>query len=171
MSDATGLMRLFIKRYEGGKNIIQGVEDTDIIISGSYSNDGAFGVIELKRVELFTPSLRNKRFAIIAHRGGGRTSDKLPVSENSCEMIKFSERLGANGIEIDVQITKDGVPVLYHDGDINIRLTQKGPIMGSLNQYTFQQLRSMVKLYHGEKIPSLREALDTVLYKTNIKFV
>ncbi len=172
LSDNTGLLRFYIKDTEGGRSVINGEENTGIILRGAYFNgNGMNGVLELVRIQTFTAKLRNSKFAVMAHRAGGRTADKLPVSENSCAMVNFTERLGSNGIEIDVQITKDGVPVLYHDNDINIRLTQKGPVMGPLTGYTFQQLRTMVKLYHGEPIPTLREMLDTVLYNTNLRYV
>jgi glycerophosphoryl diester phosphodiesterase len=45
-------------------------------------------------------------FQILAHRGGGRNSDYLGVSENSIEMIDIAERFGSTGIEIDARLQK-----------------------------------------------------------------
>ena len=45
--------------------------------------------------------------------------------------------MGANGIETDVQITKDGILVLFHDSTIT-RLTGKD---GSVSDYTLDELR------------------------------
>lgn len=110
-------------------------------------------------------------YLLVAHRGGGRNNDLLPASENSKEIIPLAAQLGANGIEIDVQLTKDGVPILYHDGRINDRLTNKTAIQGPIEEYTFAELEKEVKLKRGGKIPTLQESLETVLYKTPLRFV
>ena len=81
-------------------------------------------------------------------------------------MINFTEGLGSTGIEIDVQLTKDSIPVLYHDADLNIRLTQKGPLSGPIKDFSYLQLLYMVRLIHGERIPTLREALLFVVDST-----
>jgi glycerophosphoryl diester phosphodiesterase len=86
-------------------------------------------------------------------------------------MIRIAESLGATGIEIDVRLTKDGVPVLYHDGSLNPRLTQKTALVGGVEDYTFMQLRSAIRLINGERIPTLQEALDVTLEETNLAFV
>lgn len=114
----------------------------------------------------------NKRpFSIMAHRSGGRTADLLPASENSVAIIKLASRLGATGIEMDVRYTKDGVPVLYHDNTLNLRLIQKNGLTGSLESYTYKQLSALVRLVNGEKIPTLEEALEAVVYNTDLTFV
>lgn len=110
-------------------------------------------------------------FAIMAHRGGGRTSDLLSVSENSLEIIKVASRLGATGIEIDVRYTKDGIPILYHDNTLNLRLTQKNGLAGPIEKYTYKQLQTFVRLINGERIPTLEDALETVLTNTTLNFV
>lgn len=110
-------------------------------------------------------------FYIIAHRGGGRNNDLLPASENSVEMIHLASRLGANGIEIDVQLTKDSVPVLFHDANLNDRLTHKTGIHGNIDDYTYEELTKDVTLKRGGKIPTLQDALYTVVYNTPLNFV
>lgn len=107
---------------------------------------------------------------VIAHRGGGRNNDLLPASENSVEMLKLASRFGATGVEIDVKLSKDGVPVLYHDDQINDRLTEKPGIRGALSEYTYKEL-SGIQLKRGGRIPSLEQGLDTILYKTPLQFV
>lgn len=119
----------------------------------------------------FSSTVLNKNFWIVAHRGGGRNSDNLLQSENSTELIKKAELFGANGIEIDVKLTKDRIPVLYHDDDLNTRLTQKSPLMGNINQYTYGILNQYVELIHGEKIPKLEDVLTQVIDSTSLNFV
>ena len=81
------------------------------------------------------------------------------------------ERFGATGVEIDLRLSKDGVPFLYHDGDVNLRLTQKSLIWGNIEDFTWPQLRTLLTLRNGEKIPSAREALEYVLEETELKTV
>lgn len=110
-------------------------------------------------------------FEILAHRAGGRTSDLLQYSENSIEMMRNASSFGATGIEIDVRLTRDGVPVLYHDNTLNLRLIQKNGLVGPIDAFTYQQLYSQVRLIDGQRIPMLREALNTVVYETDLRFV
>ncbi len=161
-NDNTGLVSAYIARDKGGRDIMKGTPNPQtIIIQGGYGSKGN----ELDKSFQFSfqrpisSAVLNKHFSILAHRSGGRTSDHLPVSENSIAMINFTEGLGSTGIEVDVQLTKDGIPVLYHDADLNIRLTQKGPISGPIKDFTYIQLYYLVRLIHGERIPTLREAL------------
>jgi len=117
------------------------------------------------------PINKESSYLIVAHRGGGRNNDLLPASENSIEIIPMAAQLGANGIEIDVQLTKDGMPILYHDARINDRLTNKTTIQGPVEEYTFAELEKDVTLKRGGKIPTLQEALEVVIKKTPLEFV
>lgn len=133
INDETGLARFHISNAE--KLISGDTTITDITIYGEYGIDQFAPVtpLKLQLIKKFTYRLRKDPFIIGAHRGGGRTSDKLPVSENSVAMINYTGCFGSNGIELDVQLTKDKVPVLYHDSDLNIRLIQKGPLFGKIS--------------------------------------
>jgi glycerophosphoryl diester phosphodiesterase len=108
---------------------------------------------------------------IVAHRGGGSTADLLPASENSVEMIRLASGFGATGIEIDVRLTSDGVPVLYHDATLNERLIQKNGLLGPIENYSYAQLNTLVRLKNGERIPTLTQALETIVYQTPLRYV
>ncbi|MFZ4521795.1 MAG: glycerophosphodiester phosphodiesterase [Bacteroidales bacterium] len=172
-SDETGLAALYIAREEGGSSIIAGTTSPNVIIRGGFGEKP--GIVDqalvLKYLRPFSDKVKNAEFYILAHRSGGRTSDRLPVSENSIEMINFTERLGSNGIEVDVRLSSDGVVFLYHDPDINIRETKKGPLAGPIENYTWAQLSAFVRLIHGEKIPTLEDALNFVVDSTRLRFV
>ena len=47
---------------------------------------------------------------------------------------------GADYLEIDVQLTKDGVPVIYHD----VRLEDKTSLTGYVHEFTESELREVV---------------------------
>jgi glycerophosphoryl diester phosphodiesterase len=72
-----------------------------------------------------------KNFINYAHRGA---SEYYP--ENTMISFKKGLEMGANGIETDVQVTKDGVLVLFHDDTLD-RVTGKS---GCIADYTYKEL-------------------------------
>lgn len=55
---------------------------------------------------------------VIGHRGLGknaRTNKSLQLGENTIQSFIAAANLGASYVEFDVQLTKDLVPVIYHD--------------------------------------------------------
>lgn len=170
----TGLGEFRILPQEGGLSIINNEEgDFPIIIRGFFGdeNDSPSSQIVLQYDRPFSEKALNREFYILAHRGAGRTSDGLAASENTLEMLDLAERFGANAVEIDVKNSKDGVPFLYHDKTINLRLTQKGPIWGEIEEFNMAQLKSLITLIRGERIPTLREALEHILDNTGLELV
>jgi glycerophosphoryl diester phosphodiesterase len=176
VNEETGIVQFYVTRDEGGKYILgdtTGGAGQSITLRGGYGEGNAVPstalVMSFQRP--IAPELLTGGFQILAHRAGGRTSDHLPASENTVEIIRIAEQYGATGIEIDVRLTKDGVPILYHDNSLNPRLTQKTPLVGGVEDYSFAQLRTAILLINGERIPTLQEALDAVLEETNLSFV
>ncbi|GGP13776.1 glycerophosphodiester phosphodiesterase [Oceanobacillus neutriphilus] len=94
--------------------------------------------------------------SIIAHRGASRYAP-----ENSFPAFKLAYEMKADGIETDVQLTKDNIPVLFHDESLKRIFGEKGWV----NQYTLEQLKQldMGKSFHpkftGTRILSLEEFL------------
>jgi glycerophosphoryl diester phosphodiesterase len=172
-TDGTGLATMYISKEEGGTTIMTGNGNQKIILRGAYGIQTSLPdqSLVLEYLRPFSEKVKNSNFYILAHRAGGRTSDRLPVSENSIAMINYTEQLGSTGIEVDVRLSSDGIPYLYHDGDLNTRLTQKGPLAGPSENYTFEQLSTFVRLIHGEKIPTLEEALNFTIDSTLLRFV
>jgi glycerophosphoryl diester phosphodiesterase len=169
----TGSAFLTIRPDSGGSNLYL---KTPIAIRDSLMIGGVFTVGDSPArrpiVLLYQRPLSAAHpLGVIAHRAGGRSSDLLPVTENTVEMALYAERFGATGIEIDVRLTSDGIPILYHDENLNLRINEKNGLVGAVESYSYTQLQTFVRLIHGEKIPTLREVLDAVLYKTNLRFV
>ena len=90
------------------------------------------------------------RFVNYAHRGA---SHYMP--ENTMSSFRRGLEMEANGIETDVQITSDSVPVLFHD-DTTDRVTGKS---GSIPTLTFDELRDYPVSVHGKTdvIPTVDE--------------
>ena len=98
---------------------------------------------------------------VAAHRG---THSFFP--ENSLSAIAYAIKLGVDIVEVDVRLSRDGVPVLMHDSDVDRTTNGKGMVEDLM-------LRELKQLYlvnryssSMHRIPSLKEALD--LAKGNI---
>jgi glycerophosphoryl diester phosphodiesterase len=61
-------------------------------------------------LEAQTLTARTGKTMVIAHRGGSKES-----TENTIEAFQRAGRIGADGIETDIRLTRDGVVVIYHD--------------------------------------------------------
>lgn len=70
---------------------------------------------------------------IFAHRGA---SGYAP--ENTMDAFKLAVKQGAEGIELDVQLSKDGIPVVIHDETID-RVTNGH---GYVKDYTLEELKN-----------------------------
>lgn len=75
----------------------------------------------------------NNEFITYAHRGA---SEYCP--ENTMLSFMTGFYMGANGFETDVQLSKDGVPVLFHDSSLERMMGKPGAV----GDYTLEQLRA-----------------------------
>lgn len=97
---------------------------------------------------------------IFAHRGS-----KSNRPENTLAAFAEAIRVGADGIELDVHLTKDGQLVVIHDESID--RTTNGT--GLVRNLTFSEIRNYSagawfdKDYVTEKIPLLSEVLDLLI--------
>lgn len=89
----------------------------------------------------------------LAHRG--MYGEQIP--ENS--LLAFQNAIDNDyGIELDVKLTKDGVPIVFHDF-VTDRMTDEAHFVSSTTYATLSQL----KLKNSDQtIPTLREALELI---------
>ncbi len=64
---------------------------------------------------------------IIAHRGGG-----VLAPENTLAALRYARNLGFEGVEFDVKLTADNVPVLFHDETLERTTDGSGPVADML---------------------------------------
>ena len=101
------------------------------------------------------PDMTPFKTKLYAHRGLHDNRSRAP--ENS--MAAFRKAVDAGyGIELDVQLTADGIPVIFHDFTLDRMCGAKGLV----KDYTLEELRRFRLLGSDEKIPTLREFLDMV---------
>jgi glycerophosphoryl diester phosphodiesterase len=94
---------------------------------------------------------------IIAHRGA---SGSAP--ENTLAAIRQAARDRAGWIEIDVNISRDGIPVLHHDDDLERCSDGTGLVI----EKTLSELQALdsgswfAPAFAGEPVATLQECLD-----------
>jgi glycerophosphoryl diester phosphodiesterase len=124
---------------------------TGCALTPTTTNDGASTVTSLPK--------------IIAHRGG--TGD---APENTLEAIRQSITHRADAMWLTVQLSKDGVPVLYRPADLSALTDTKGPVsaftaaeLARVNAgWNFRRGDAYPYRDHPAGIPTLREALRTI---------
>jgi len=97
---------------------------------------------------------------VIAHRGA---SGDAP--ENTPAAIELAAEQGAKWIEIDVNISKDGIPVLHHDDGINRCTDGQGLVI----EHTLEHLQQLDSgswfdaRFADQKMPTLDACLDLAI--------
>lgn len=97
----------------------------------------------------------------VGHRGSGtsfKSIDGNVIRENTIASLKKAAINGADMVEFDVQLSKDQVPVIYHDFGVYVSLKRKLPEDTTSNDLlqlpmadlTLDQLRNL-KVYHTEE--------------------
>jgi glycerophosphoryl diester phosphodiesterase len=90
---------------------------------------------------------------IIGHRGSSGTAP-----ENTLKAINLAWEEGADGVEIDVRLTKDAQIVLIHDKTV---WRTAGGREWVVHRCDLEKLRRL-NFGQGEKIPTLQEALEAL---------
>ena len=90
-----------------------------------------------------------------AHRGLHDNEGDAP--ENS--MAAFRKAVDAGfGMELDVQVTKDGVPVIFHDFKLERICSTEGKVV----DHTYEELQAYTLCHSKERIPKLSDLLEMV---------
>lgn len=95
-------------------------------------------------------------FFIWAHRGSSATAP-----ENTMAAFRAASAVGADGIELDVHLSRDGVPVVIHDETVDRTTDGHGPV----NVLSLRHLRQLDAggwfdpAFAGEAVPTLEEVL------------
>ena len=90
-----------------------------------------------------------------AHRGLHNNKNSNP--ENSMTAFKLAIE-NQYGIELDVQLSKDGIPVIFHDFD----LKRACGIDKKVEDCTYDELKELYLFGSDEKIPHLKDVLNLV---------
>ena len=101
------------------------------------------------------PDISKLKSIHYAHRGlhDNRTS----APENSLEAFRLAVEAGY-GIEMDVQLSKDDIPVVFHDKTLERMCGKEGYVW----DYTLEELKTLTLKDSKETIPTFEEVLKTV---------
>ncbi len=97
---------------------------------------------------------------VIGHRGAAAYAP-----ENTLEGIHTAADMGVEWVELDVKLTRDQVPVIFHDE--TLERTTNGS--GKLAETDYEDLKQLEAgswygdSFSGIKIPTLEEAIDVLL--------
>lgn len=149
----------------------QGIQKTPII---STSNQMPIGQIQIEYLIVTNPVaydvpapkpdwLSPMNQMVAGHRGAGsgRRMD-LPdeLLENTIASFNYARSHGADMCELDVLVSADGVPIVYHDFDVDAVAAQQssdqlGKLRVQVNEFTVKQLRDfrLLALHDGEGCP------------------
>jgi len=89
------------------------------------------------------PAIRSSRPLVFAHRGGSKIGP-----ENTIAAFDRGLAAGADGLELDVHLSRDGFVVVHHDA----RLDRTTPARGPLKERTAADLGQL-------NVPTLRDVL------------
>jgi glycerophosphoryl diester phosphodiesterase len=112
------------------------------------------------------PAIRASRPLVFAHRGGGKIGP-----ENTIAAFDRGLERGADGLELDVHLSRDGIVVVNHDAVLDRTTRTKGPLKertaGELAEFDVPPLRAVLARYPKvgiiielkERGPELAEAV------------
>ncbi len=95
---------------------------------------------------------------IIGHRGASRSAP-----ENTMAAFRLALEAGADGVEFDVRLTRDGIPVIIHDDD----LRRTGGTPSRVADLTLHELQAIdvgrwfpSNKFIGEQVPTLHQLFE-----------
>ena len=104
-----------------------------------------------------------RRPLVIAHRGGA-----METTENTIAAFERAGRIGSDGIETDLRLTRDGVVVIYHDERFGrVEGLAAGQRTRLISDMTYGELSAQTLIPVGEdtggrRVPTLEDLLASV---------
>jgi len=164
-----GLVNFSIPKAEALAFLATG-DISNLSLAGNIAGANGTGTpLTLSFSRHFSDYAKNTPFEIYAHHGV-QTVANPPFAENSYGGVLNDEDYGVNGLEFDVQMTRDNVPINMHDANINTRLTEKSPLSGEWTQYSFNFLEQYIKLIDGQPIAALEGSLQRFIDSTTLTY-
>jgi glycerophosphoryl diester phosphodiesterase len=98
--------------------------------------------------------ISDRRPIIIAHRGGVITPDS---HECSLTALRLAAEAGYDMVELDVQISGDGVPIVFHDRTLEKACGRSG----SVQDFSAKEIQTIRYLIGDDCIVSLERSLES----------
>lgn len=101
----------------------------------------------------------NQHPRIIAHRG---YAERYP--ENTLAALQAAIDAGADAVELDVQLCRDGTPVVFHDATLDRVSGESGVVLelnfDELQAFSVHEPGRLGEAFRGTRIPSLAAAVQ-----------
>lgn len=135
------------------KKIIPIILGTIAILSCARTNTDTRTRAEILRDRILQGD--TTQVIVVAHRGDWRYAP-----ENSIAAIEHSIAVGVDVVELDLQLTKDSVLIVMHDGTLNRTTTGKGNVKDwPLDSIKTLKLKNGCGIRTKHIVPTLEEAL------------
>ena len=115
---------------------------------------GAYAFLVAPRM-INKPDVSGLKGVHYAHRGLHDNHSDAP--ENSMKAFKKAVDAGY-GIEMDIQLTKDKIPVVFHDETLNRMCGVEGKVW----EFTYEELQKLTLAESDERIPKFEDVLALV---------
>lgn len=97
---------------------------------------------------------------VIGHRGAARYAP-----ENTLAGLHTAADMGLEWVEVDIMLTRDGVPILFHDEKLN-RTSSGAGLVADMDWKDIQELDAgswFGDSFIGEPIPGLEQAIEVMI--------
>jgi Glycerophosphoryl diester phosphodiesterase family len=174
LTSRSGLIRFDVQPAELATRLCAGEtleSRTELSLAGLYGDEDA--------VPSLPVSVKFKRdlieyygkFLVAGHHGACPNFSDCGASINSIETMRLMPGMGADVAEVDVRITKDGVPILYHDPSFTSSMAVGRYCLGKVTDFSMAAIRANCRLVHGEEVPTLEDALRAAVDETDLRGV
>ncbi len=126
-----------------------------------------FSIFSCKKDNFNIINLNGNKISVLGHGGMG-ISHTYPM--NSFESIAYCLNIGADGTEIDVEMTKDSVLVAFHD----LELSDKTNISGNIYNKNWNEISSAIykdPVYAGYKVVNLDQLFSGISNISGKQFI
>lgn len=106
-----------------------------------------------------------RRVWVVAHRGASRDRP-----ENTLAAFDEAIRQGCDGIELDLRVSADGIPMVFHDDNLE-RFGHPDRRLEDLSTAEIEDLDAgspFDRRFAGERVPALREVLERYAARTRL---
>eukprot|EP01090_Pellita_catalonica_P002260 TRINITY_DN11871_c0_g1_i1.p1 TRINITY_DN11871_c0_g1~~TRINITY_DN11871_c0_g1_i1.p1 ORF type:complete len:600 (-),score=70.98 TRINITY_DN11871_c0_g1_i1:30-1829(-) len=112
--------------------------------------------------------IKKNQCTVMGHRGAGGHNSPFhsgAYTENTIQSFIRAHKVGAKFVEFDVHLTKDSIPVVYHDFDVLEKNLAPGspPTKRAIPSLKLKELRSMSLFQQGKSENDLRSTVRNIV--------
>lgn len=171
--DDSGLARLEVLPVTLATALCARRTDVDVARFPGARLEGGMGkgssYASATELEFVAPLAPMDDFLVGAHHGVCDDTANCGIPSNSVEAVLAAEAYGFQGIEVDARLTKDGVPIAYHDASFTAKVTKGTYCVGSLEDYPLSVIQANCQLHDGARIATIEDTLKAGYDETRLR--